>query len=76
MTQRTEWNGDKRVLTAEAKAEIEQKSRAIGGILIRLGRAYVAAVRAPSREENVQAEERFFDALNDLATICIESDFK
>ena len=49
-------------------SERDQKIvRRFGEILLRGTRAFVAAVRAPSRQENEMAEERFFKALEDLA---------
>lgn len=63
----------KRKLSDEERRNVHQHSRVFGGILIRMGRAYVAAIKAPNREENAGAEDRFFDALEDLVTVVAES---
>jgi len=64
-----------RQLSESDKEAVQAKSRKVAEILIRGGRAYIAAVRAPSRAENVQAEDRFIAAVEDFAIFCIESGF-
>lgn len=63
-----------RKLSIEEKRQIERRARVVGDIILRGSRAFIAASRAPSRSENAQAEDRFFDALADLVIMFLESD--
>jgi hypothetical protein len=63
-----------RKVTAEEKQKIVDRTRIIGGTLVRLGRAYRECLLAPNREENSAQEQRFYDALNDLVILILESD--
>ena len=44
----------------------EARFRKLADHLVRVGRHYIAAVTAPNRAENQQAEQEFEDALLDL----------
>lgn len=63
-----------RKLTDQQKEKVREKSRVIGDIILRGGRALIAALRAPSRQENEQAEERFYSALEALVIEVFESE--
>lgn len=54
-------------MTQRLKKDTELRVRKLADHLIRCGRHYVAAVQAPNRAENQQAEKEFEDALCDLA---------
>ena len=65
----------RKLMTTEERERIRQKTAEIAPLLIRLGRSYVAAVRAPNMQENEHANQRFEDTLNSLVILCVESGF-
>ena len=53
-------------MTQKLSKDVETRIVKLADHLIRIGRWYVAAVKAPNREKNQQAEKEFADALLDL----------